>query len=273
MQIQTKPATAIATAAITLLLLTVCAQAVTISDTVQYPDGGLASGRLLIELTQSTNSTGLTYSSFRKVVTVASGSVSVDLAPNTTLQPAGTYYRVTYMLDRSIGNTVEYWHIPTGGPFTIREVRWRNRAPTGYVAQMASGTTWTVPAAIHGLRTRNITVRCEDTSGNYINCAPSVNSLYTVRVTFPVAQSGRLVLNAVSAWSAQNFVKSIAAVTSVVIPQSEHGLSTNQLDVQCFDNSEPAQEVVCSSTVNQVTYAVTVGFVVAQTGYVVISGR
>lgn len=247
--------------------------AVTVADTLRYPDGTLVNGNLVIELTTGTNTSSITYAGFRKVVPVTSGVMSVDLAANTSLQPSGTYYRVTYRTNQLGGTaSIEYWNVPTGGPYTVRDVRWKDRSPTGYVTSM-SGTSWVVPASVHGIRTRNMTVRCEDASGNLIECAPTINNLWTVRVTYPVAQTGRLILNAVSAWSAQNYQKSITSVTTSTIPYSEHGLGTNRIEVQCWDNAEPSANVECASTVHPSTYTVTVTFAVAQSGYIVLSGR
>ena len=253
-----------------LFLVAQAALAVTISDTIRLPDGSTPSGRLTIILSKGTASSSQTYAASRQTVTVTNGVVSVSLAANTTLTPAGTYYRVEYFLQGG-NQQVEYWLVPAGGPYTIREVRWRDREPKGYSATF-SGTTWSVPASVHGIRSTGMTVDCFDTSGNQIDCAVTVNPItYDVAARFTNTQAGRLQLNAVSAWSTQNYVKPITSATSVGIPYSEHRFATGQIRAQCFDSS--GNDIVCEPTVNQSTYAVTVAFAVAQSGWIVLSGR
>lgn len=255
-----------------MLLLAVTARAVTIADTIYLPDGTLASGKLRITIVTGTFSSTRTYAGFRKDVSVTNGAMSVDLAANSTLTPAGMLYRVDYSLTSGTSQT-EYWNIPTGGPYTVRAVRWRNRQPTGYVANY-SGTTWTVSPEVSGIRTNAVTVDCFDSSGNEIDCAVSVHPTnFVVTASFAVSQAGKISINAMSAWSTQNYIKAITSQTSVAIPYSEHGLATSNLIAECWDASTPANQVDCALNVNNSTYAATITFATAQSGYIVLSGR
>jgi hypothetical protein len=86
------------------------------------PDASLANGRLVIILAQGAYSGATTYAAYRRVITVTNGVVNIDLEANTVLTPSGTVYRVEYYLVN--GTTqVEYWSIPVGGPYAIRDVR------------------------------------------------------------------------------------------------------------------------------------------------------
>jgi hypothetical protein len=222
---------------------------VTITDTLQLIDGSNANGRMVIALTTGTHASATTYAASRRVVTVTNGAVSVNLPANSTLTPAGTLYRVEYYLRDGGGTWTEYWNVPTGGPFTIRDVRWRPRSPTGYEA-VFSGTTWSLPASIHGIRTSSMTVDCFDLSGNEIDCAVTVApNTYDVTARFATTQAGRLVLNA----------------------YSEHRFATSRLQAECYDGS--GNLVTCDVSVNSSTYAVVVDFATSQSGYVVVSAR
>lgn len=259
---------------LSLMLFASVAHAVTITDTIKHADGSNANGRMVIILSRGTHSSSQTYAATRKSVTVANGAFTVDLAANTSLTPAGTYYRVEYFLRDGTQQT-EWWNVPAGGPYTIRDVRWRPREPLGYIASF-SGTTWTLPAALHGIRTTGLTADCYDLSVpmQLIDCAVTVHpTTFDVVAKFATSQAGHLVLNAVSAWSTQNYVKAITAQTSVSIPYSEHKFATSQIRVQCFDSATPAAEVECQSSVNRTSYAVAVAFAVAQTGYIVLTAR
>lgn len=257
------------------LLLTVAAACpllgVTVADTLQLIDGSNANGRMVIALTTGAHASATTYAASRRTLTVTNGAVSVNLPANSTLVPAGTLYRVEYYLRDGGGTWTEYWNVPTGGPFTIRDVRWRPRSPTGYEAAF-SGTTWSLPASIHGIRTSSMTVDCFDLSGNEIDCAVTVApTTYDVTARFATTQAGRLVLNAISAWSTQNFVKAFTSQTSVSIPYAEHRFASSRLQAECYDGS--GNLVTCDVSVNSSTYAVVVEFATAQSGYVVVSAR
>lgn len=257
-----------------LMLIPALCFGVTITDTIKHADGSNANGRVIIALTRGTHSSAATYAATRKAVTVTDGAFMIDLAANTTLTPAGTYYRVEYLLRDGTQQT-EYWNVPTGGPYTIRDVRWRPREPLGYIASF-SGTTWSLPASVHGIRSTGLTASCYDLSTPMValECAITVHpTTFDVTARFATSQAGHLVLNAVSAWSTQNYVKSITSQTSVSIPYSEHKFATSRLQVQCYDNATPAAEVECAWTVNSSTYAVAVSFATAQTGIIVVSGR
>jgi len=259
---------------LTILLLAASLQAVTVSDTITLADGSTANGLVVITLASGAHSSSVTYAATRKRVTVTSGVFSVSLPANSTLTPAGTLYRAEMYLQGGTSQT-EYWNIPTGGPYTIRDVRWRDRAPTGYAASF-TGSTWTLPASIHGIRTKAMQVACFDAStpAVQIECAVTVHpTTFDVVARFASSQAGKLVLSAVAAWSTQNYLKAMTSATSVSVPYTEHKMATNQLTVECWDDATPAAQVSCVPSVHPTTYDVAVTFPVAQSGYVVISGR
>jgi hypothetical protein len=249
--------------------------AVTITDTISMIDGTAGNGLVVITLASGAHSSSVTYAATRKRVTVSAGAFSVSLPANSTLTPAGNLYRVEYFLTG--GTTqIEYWNVPNvAGPLTIRDVRWRDRQPIGYLASF-SGATWTLPASIHGIRTRGLQAACFDAStpAVEIECAITVHpTTFDVVARFSNAQTGMLQLSAVSAWSSQNFVKTMTSATSVSVPYTEHKFATRNLEVQCWDNATPAAMVECRYTVHPTSYDVAVTFSVAQSGYVVVSGR
>lgn len=257
-----------------LLLLAARLSAVTIADTIYSVDGSTANGLVIVTLASGAQSSSTTYVATRKRVTVTAGAFSVSLPANSTLTPAASLYRVEYFLNNGTSQ-IEYWNVPTGGPYTIRDVRWRDRQPTGYVASF-TGATWTLPASIHGIRTKALQATCLDgsTPAVEIECAVSVHpATFDVIASFANSQTGKLVLSAVSAWSTQNYVKTMTSATSVSVPYSEHKMATNQISVQCWDNATPAAQVECRSTIHPTSYDVAVTLAAAQSGYVVVSGR
>ena len=259
---------------LSLLLIATSLRAVTVTDTIALADGSTANGLVVITLASGAHSSSVTYAATRKRVTVTSGAFSVALPANSTLTPAGTLYRVEYFLQGG-GSQVEYWNIPTGGPYTIRDVRWRDRAPTGYAASF-TGATWTLPASIHGIRTRAMQAACFDgaTPAVQIECAVTVHpATFDVVARFASSQTGKLVVSAVAAWSTQNYLKAMTSATLVSVPYTEHKMATNQLTVECWDSATPAAQVSCVPSVHPTTYDVAVTFPVAQSGYVVVSGR
>ena len=257
-----------------LMLLPACLGAVTISDTLKLPDGSLANGRLIIRLVTGTHSSSTTFAAFQKTVAVTAGVVSVTLEANSQLTPAGTLYQVEYVL--SSGTTQrEYWSVPTGGPYAIREVRWLPVA-SDYSANQ-SGATWTVSATAHGQRTKNLIVTCFDsaTPAAVVDCAVTVHpTTYAVVATFATAQTGRIHINsAACSGNCPNPAKAFTATTSVSFPNSEHGLNTARITARCYDNATPAAEFECVYTVHPTTFAVTATFATATTGTLVLSGR
>lgn len=257
-----------------LLFLAISARAVTITDTITMADGSAANGLVVITLASGAQSSSVTYAATRKRITVTAGAFSVSLPANSTLTPAGTLYRVDYYLQGGTAQT-EFWNIPTGGPYTIRDVRWRDRSPTGYAASF-TGTTWTLPASIHGIRTKAMQVGCFDAStpAVQIECAVTVHpTTFDVVARFASSQTGKLVISAVAAWSTQNYLKAMTSATSVSVPYTEHKMATNQLTVECYDSATPAAQVSCVPSVHPTTYDVAVTFPVSQSGYVVVSGR
>lgn len=255
-----------------LLLIPSLALAVSITDTLYLPDGSLAQGGLAISLVSGTASDSRTYAGYRKEVRVANGAVSVDLAPNSTLTPAGTLYKVEYKISNAPSPMqTEYWSVPTGGPYAIREVRWQLTAADYSVNQ--SGLTWTVSAGAHGIRHRNLLVACYDSSGNEVECAKNVNpSTYTVTARFSASQTGRVFINGSSLGGyTPNPAKAFTSATSVTFANSEHNLNTARLVGACYDSS--GDEFACQITVNPTTFAVTATFASAATGILVIGGK
>jgi hypothetical protein len=259
-----------------LSTLAVSLHAVTISDTIRLPDDSLANGRISISLVTGTFSSSTTFAAFRRDYRIVAGvpTPAIDLAANSTLTPANSLYRVEYYLTNGTTQT-EYWSIPTGGPYTIREVR--HLLTTQDYSANQTGSTWTVSAATHGFRTKNLIVTCFDnaTPASTVDCAVTVHpTTFAVAARFGISQTGRIHINgSACAGYCPNPSKAFTAATSVTFLNSEHNLNTARITARCYDDSTPAAEFECQYTVHPTTYTVTFGFASAATGYVVLTGR
>lgn len=109
-------------AGLLLASLPALAQFTTVSDVLRYGNGSLASGTLRITSPQMLTVGLVQIVPATHTVNLTNGIVNVQLYPNDTSLPAGTSYRVEYVLLNG-RRWVEIWVIPTGGPFTIAQVR------------------------------------------------------------------------------------------------------------------------------------------------------
>lgn len=259
-----------------LLLAALPAYAISISDTIYLPDGSLANGSISISIVTGTFSSSTTYAAFRRDYRIVAGvpTPAIDLAANSTLTPNGSLYRVEYYLTNGTTQT-EYWSVPSGGPYTIREVR--HLLTTQDYSANQTGATWSISAATHGFRTKNLIVTCFDNAvpAAVVDCAVSVHpTTFAVIAAFGVSQTGRIHINGASCSGyCPNPSKAFTSATSVTFLNSEHNLNTARISAKCYDGSTPAAEFECQYTVHPTTYTVTATFATAATGYIVLTGR
>lgn len=106
-----------------LLCAAASAQMTTITSTIRTSIGAsLFNGRVVIEA-PAMRYNGTDYARQTKTVTVSSGSFSTQLLANSTADPVGTTYRVTYYPNGEPGWS-ETWEVPySAGALTIADVR------------------------------------------------------------------------------------------------------------------------------------------------------
>jgi hypothetical protein len=68
------------------------------------------------------------------------------------------------------------------------------------------------------------------------------------------------------------YIAPFTSLTSLTVSAATHGFSTSALLIACYDTANPANELSESIKVNTTTYAVTVTFATAQSGFCVING-
>ena len=99
-----------------------CPAKTTIADTLYNADGSLASGRVTIAWPTFLIGSCQVIAG-QTTVTVANGTFSVQLYPNTSSSPSGTSYRATFAL-KSGRITTEYWVVPaTAASVALATVR------------------------------------------------------------------------------------------------------------------------------------------------------
>ncbi len=106
-----------------------------VNDVVYRADGATASGTLLISWPAFTTAAGAPVAAGSKSVLLGTGgTLVVDLVPNGSANPTGTYYTVVFQLDDVV--RTEYWVVGTTSPTTIGAVR--STPGSGTVSQMVS---------------------------------------------------------------------------------------------------------------------------------------
>ena len=70
--------------------------------------------------------------------------------------------------------------------------------------------------------------------------------------------------------SAQRYTINFTNETSFTVLGTEHSLGTKNLIVQLYDNNDPAHALLADISIDATTFDVTVSFVEAQSGYIVI---
>ena len=164
--------------------------------------------------------------------------------------------------------------------------QWKMQALTGrsplvanYARFFSNATSVSIPGTSHNLGTKNLLVQVYD-NGTPTLAAIEPDSVtvhtstYDVTVTFAVAQTGWIMLNAYipSTAGQTNVITPFTAVQSVSIPGATHGLGTKNLIPRIYNNSGPMEVQPGSVTVNPVTYDVAVAFATTQTGFVLLNG-
>ena len=106
-----------------------------VNDVVFRADGAPASGAILISWPAFTTSSGAPVAAGSKSALLGTGgTLVVDLVPNGSANPAGTYYTVVFQLDDVV--RTEYWVVGTTSPTTIGAVR--TTPGSGTASQMVS---------------------------------------------------------------------------------------------------------------------------------------
>jgi hypothetical protein len=108
-----------------------------VNDIVYRADGTPAGGALLISWPAFTSADQKPVAAGTMSVTIgAGGSVNLNLVPNQSATPGGTYYKVVLKLDDGT-TTTEYWTVPSSSPAKIAAMR-SSVVPSSVAAQMVS---------------------------------------------------------------------------------------------------------------------------------------
>jgi hypothetical protein len=110
-----------------------------VQDTLKNPDGTIPRGTADVSLLTPADNGSSTFIIWNRTYTFKELATGIDLAPNDTLKPPGTSYRVRY----SDGRGIEYWVLPTSAtPLAVRDIRIAT-IPTPWLsiqpAQIAAG--------------------------------------------------------------------------------------------------------------------------------------
>lgn len=202
-------------------------------DTVFAPTGGTFNGRIVITAPNQMKWDAKTYSGWQKSIKVTNGVFSETLVPNLTAEPVGTSYHVQFVPGQGTP-WVEYWVVPeTADPVKIADIRIA-QAPTPslsiFPSQIKPGTPgYCLTSGVNG--------------GNWEPC-----------------QGGGY---------QSHYEKSITSTVSVMIPESEHGL-TGFFYVQVYSASGvPVEPEDITFTGSEVT----VTFAVPQSGTIVLKAH
>lgn len=77
-----------------------------------------------------TTASGMTIARWEQTINIAAGAISIELEPNDTALPSGTYYTVRYF-PTSGASWQETWIVPTSAtPLKVKDVRTAGGIPT-----------------------------------------------------------------------------------------------------------------------------------------------
>lgn len=212
-------------------------QSTTISDTIVSASGVLFVGRMTIQPLRLTYA-GITYSNNSPTILDVglSGTFTINLTPTVGATPANQLYRVDYRSTRGAAWT-EYWDVPpsSGGPplKLTNVVKNYTPAPTGQMAV----------TQLDGARNASGKYICSDGT-RYVNCDPPTSSV-------------------------QTFSQAFTSQTSLTIAGSTHSLGTSSLLVTVYNTV--GQAILAAVAINATTFTVTVTFIDAQSGRIVIT--
>lgn len=207
----------------------------TVSDVILSPVDGLpVAARVTITPGTALTYQARSYGQAARVITAASGAISVSLIPNDSAvpaDPARNWYLVRYDAG-SKGRWQEYWYVPASGDaLKIHQVR-VNAAPSGaapsapantYTARFSGAVELAVAAATHGMG-RRVIVDCYTPAGVAVMPGPRRVDPDTgdVTVRFAVAQDGYCV---VRGGAASSYAKSFSGSAALAVSAQEHGLA------------------------------------------------
>ncbi len=205
--------------------------ATTISDVIYTPSGVLFSGRMTYRLSRPiTTAGGISVQPVTESIVIANGVLGVALEPNIGAQPENTWYSVQFIATNGV-SFQQTWVVPTSGTVVKLHQVIRSAGPS----TASSFAPWQLQRS--GAENGQALVWTE---GGW---APR---------PFPSAGIGV---------GAGVFEKVMAdPVASIVIGAAEHGWSTANIVIECYDQTgqrvETAREVV-----DIATRAVTISFV------------
>ena len=147
----------------------------------------------------------------------------------------------------------------------------QNAAASGAPNYSQSFTGQTSVVLTHGLGTNNLIPVCVDGSENGIGMdwVIAASDPFAITVTFASSQSGRCIVNGLM--NAGRFTETFTSQTTVTVTGATHGLGTDDLQVQCYTDDSPQQQVGADITVASGTNNVVITFAVAESGKCVIS--
>jgi hypothetical protein len=135
-----------------------------------------------------------------------------------------------------------------------------------------SQTTVTIPGSTHRLGAAALRVQVYDSSIPAQAIQPNTVTIdqttYDVTLTFAAAQSGLVLLHS----GVPQYNATFTDETVVTIPGSTHQLATGALLVTVFTDADPLNILTPAAvTVDQATFDVTISFVIAASGTVILS--
>ena len=145
-------------------------------------------------------------------------------------------------------------------------------AVPNYGQGFTNQTTVTITNATHGCGSSNILVGVQDTSSPAKTIEPQSvtvdTSTYDVVVTFASSQSGTIILGCAASTGTVNKVSvALSAVTTITVTGGSKPLTSDDVQVSCWDNSSPRKRVEPNDvTVDSATFDVVITFLAAQTG-------
>ncbi len=138
-----------------------------------------------------------------------------------------------------------------------------------YSEAFAAVTTVTLD---HNLGTDNLLVQCYDSTDVMIGSHQvdiDAGDPWDIVVTFQEAETGRCVVNGLM--NAGRYTETFAAQTSVTVLGATHGLGTNMISVNCYDDSDPREFVEPDKiTTDDGTNDVVITFLESETGKCVL---
>jgi hypothetical protein len=150
--------------------------------------------------------------------------------------------------------------------------------PLNYGQTFSGVTTWSIPAATHGLGHKNLRVQLWDASTprQRLTGQLVIDASANITITFLQAQSGLAVVNGAAPSppdATGNQFYPFASSTTWTIPGSSHGFGTDRLLIDVYDASTPRLWLPNATvTIHPSTFTITVSWLQATAGVVIVCG-